>query len=88
MSVTNQQAKELRRHGRPIFGWIDEGDGHFVGPGNFQPDLFPTKWFEEFAERERSSYSPFAYLGTVLSQRLRGRGAHDRRTNGNKDKAD
>lgn len=69
MSVTKERAAELRRQGKPIFGWVDEGNGLFVGPNNFAEALFLTPWFQEFAERTSSSYSIIEYVRTVLRQR-------------------
>jgi len=80
MSITKERAQHLRRQGKPIFGWVEEGNGLFVAPDNFAERLFLTPWFEDFAERTSSSYSLIEYLRTVLRQRReRQRQAKDRR---------
>lgn len=69
MSMTKEQAERLHRQRKPIFGWVVEEDGLFVGPDNFAEALFLTPWFQEFAERTSSSYSIIEYVRTVLRQR-------------------
>lgn len=37
MPVTKQEAQQLADQGKPIFGWISEGNGWYSAPG---PDLY------------------------------------------------
>lgn len=80
MSLSKEQAEKRSQEGRPVFGWVKEGDGLYSGPNDFPTDdLNLSPEFEEYADRFKVGWSFFEYLRTVINQRLKRR--YDRRHN-------
>lgn len=72
MSISRKEAEDRIKNGEPIQEWVrDDEDGKLlIGINNFPTDnLYLTPEFEDFAERNRASWSILNYIQVILRQR-------------------